>query len=261
MKPRELEEGEVLPYEVRRQCEVGDYNYNLTATCERQLQYWIGSRPELQPGDNCMIDPKTKVMDCKREASCRGGEPYQHNVNYMVYPCGRECKGTLLIDCCQTCATYHNDPSLLGVREVMCEGCESENLVAVADAADCSFDGPVFKCKKSSVCDIGKPEHEKSTCLIYPCDRCDYSFILKQQCCQECLELMCEVGTNRRMVCKGCEAEAMNTSSGGGNIGWTLSLFLLVGCLTVLGCFIVLRRRKTVDEDVEEGEEGDEAGE
>lgn len=248
----EAEVPEVLPYEVRRQCEVGDYNYNLTATCEHQLQYWIGSRPELQPGDNCMIDPKTKVMDCERKASCQGGEPYQHNVNYMVYPCGRECEGTLLIDCCQTCAKFHNDPSLLGVREVMCEGCESENLVAVADAADCSFDGSVFNCKQSSVCDIGKPQHEKSICLIYPCDRCDYSIILKQQCCQECLELMCEIGSNRRMVCKGCEAEATITSSGGGGFFWALLSLLAVCVVMVFACFIVTKKKKIEDEDEEE---------
>jgi len=249
-----------LPFDVRKRCEVGDYNFNLSAQCKSLMEYWIGSDQDLLPGDNCHINPDTKEMDCHRTVSCEGGQPYKHDVNYMVYPCGKQCEGSLLIDCCNTCKMYAQNPSAIGVKEIMCEGCEASLLAAAADEANCDFDGHNFRCSEGGRCDIGRPHEEASTCVIYPCDECTDE-VLKRSCCQECIEFMCEGNSLRRMVCKGCNSVLPLGSSEGGSFEWSIFFLLLIGCVAGVACIVFVRQSHKNNREATEEGEGDEDNE
>jgi len=213
------------------------------------MAYWMTSPQSLTPGSNCHINPDSKEMSCHRTASCEGGQPYKHHLNYVVYPCGRHCHGSLLIDCCNTCNTYAQNPSAIGVEAVMCEGCEESLLEAAADEANCDFDGHNFRCSEGGRCDVGRPMQEASTCVIYPCDECRESVLLRR-CCQECVELMCEANSLRRMVCKGCDGVLPIGSSEGGSFVWTIFILLLIGGLAGAGYyFAIIRPKQKADAD------------
>jgi len=249
-----------LPYSVRQQCEAGDYSFNLSTQCPALMAYWMTAGQALTPGSNCHIDPDSKEMSCHRRASCEGGQPYKHHLNYVVYPCDKHCTGSLLIDCCNTCNMYAQDPSAIGVEAVMCEGCEQSLLEAAADEANCQFNGHNFQCSEGGRCDVGRPMEEASTCVIYPCDTCTESVLLRS-CCQECVELMCEANSLRRMVCQGCsDVLPIASSSQGGSFAWFFFLILLLGCLAGVGYFFAfIRPKQKAGDDEDEPQEESEA--
>lgn len=258
IKPRELSPGEVLSYDVRRQCEMG-HLFKTKTECEQQLQYWVGSLAPIDGGDNCVVDPTTKEMECARQTTCQGGHPYRHDVNVMVYPCGSQCEGSLLIDCCQTCDQYKRSPRQLGVGEVSCEGCEIHKLTAAANSADCTFDGRRFDCHIHNECNVGSPHYRNAKCLIYPCDNCDHDSVLKQKCCQECLQLLCDHGGQTRLVCQGCEGGAQyniqttNSNSSGGLV-WLVLLSLLLLCCCLCACYVSQSQKRNREITLEDGE-------
>eukprot|EP00812_Abedinium_dasypus_P008533 NODE_2288_length_961_cov_275.844371.p1 GENE.NODE_2288_length_961_cov_275.844371~~NODE_2288_length_961_cov_275.844371.p1 ORF type:complete len:289 (-),score=60.79 NODE_2288_length_961_cov_275.844371:79-879(-) len=241
MVPRTLSEAPPLTDDLRLQCEEPGPKYNATNACQGKLDYWIGTMPGAQAEDNCVINEKTKEMDCHRKRSCEGGHPYKHDVNFLVYPCGSSCKGSLLIDCCNTCERYRLNPMALHVRTVKCEGCNYEALQSAANDGDCVFDGSKFNCASQNACRLGKMTMEKSSCLIYPCSVC-VDPVLKRTCCQECLELQCESSQDSRMVCEGCDVYGTDTSSSGGGLPWLLMIsLLLLGVLAVFAVWYVSR--------------------
>jgi len=179
------------------------------------IEYWekLAKQQSDDSHDHCEIDPKTKKMKCARASqTCRGGEVKtareQLVITNLTYNCASTCKGALVIDCCDTCKSHRNDPGSLGVANVICKGCEDEELIRAASSADCVFEGGAFNCDSSGSCASGVVETKCHVtdirCEVYPCDTCTDPQ-LKGQCCKKCLEKLCTDTPEDRMACQGCE--------------------------------------------------------
>jgi len=223
--------------------------------CDTWASYWEEWDEAPAPTtlqENCEIDKVTKEMHCRMEAYCHGGHLRESDMDFLSYPCGTHCKGSLLLDCCNKCQEYKSNPRSLGVNGIACTGCEPENIAKAVDDANCFFNPNQFKCTTEDKCHLGSPSQFEKTCNIIPCDRCS-SESLRGQCCQDCVNRQCHANIGAtRLVCKGCDREASSTSSSSSSSspGWTivLLLFLCVAPIAVGGYLVYKRRSDEADE-------------
>merc|ERR1712007_290184 len=141
--------------------------------CDEWQSYWAEwdeapSSTSLQ--QNCRIDNVTKEMHCRMSAFCEGGHLRESDLNFLSYPCGKNCKGSLLLDCCNKCQMYSANPKALHVNGISCTGCEPENIAKAIDEANCYFNENEFKCTTMDKCHLGSPSQFEKTCNIIPCD-------------------------------------------------------------------------------------------
>lgn len=212
------------PEDMPQLCQVGvemyAYSPKVQALCKQQKK-WEKLSKEVQR-EPCIVNPVTKMMTCRRNFTCSGGARSRQNALYLsktlTYDCGETCKGSLLINCCNTCQEAQRDPDSMGVNVIACEGCETSKLQDAAQEANCQMFNGAFKCGTHATCSTGDPSqtcHEQhNDCDVYPCGACEHPQ-LKAQCCVDCLEKMCSATEpERRMMCDGCEGPPEENAAG-----------------------------------------------
>jgi hypothetical protein len=174
----------------------------------------------------CKTDPVTKKVSCDLVLKeCDGGSPQSLvdtvETSVIAYPCGTDCKGVLLVKCCEECTNnqmlangnlypFNDMPTT-----VQCPGCDKAALDSIVkdNTNKCSVgaDGR-FRCSFSESCKLGAPQVTKTTterkCTFTPCDVCTDADV-KAQCCHACLtNVACKGGADAmlRAVCRGCES-------------------------------------------------------
>jgi len=226
--------------------------------CYDWTDYWMSWEGTADPNsynqDSCVVDSVTKTMHCSLKAQCSGGYMAESDLSFLSYPCGKNCEGSLLIDCCLKCGTYRDDPRSLGVNGVACQGCEDEDIAKATEQAQCFFNGKSFKCQSSDHCHLGSPSRFEKSCNIIPCDHCETEN-LKGQCCQDCVRRQCvDKNLTSNLVCKGCNEVTSSSSVP----TWAWVLIILV--TTALVVYLVYRAyvsRKGSESGEESSEEQD----
>jgi hypothetical protein len=212
------------------QCKASDSDYILrfNSQCRApNVQAWVDAAKAAtfaQKGA-CTTDPLTLKMSCEMSGTCEGGEQ-QTLVDTVLsrvveYPCGSDCKGLLLVQCCEECAENQRQadsgqaPFDAMPTTVQCPGCGDDALNAIrkANTAMCNITNGKFRCSFNEFCKLGDPQVTSSTterkCVITPCDVCKDAD-LKAQCCSICLEdAGCSGAADamKRGLCRGCDAE------------------------------------------------------
>jgi hypothetical protein len=206
-----------------------DYVARFNEQCSKtNKQRWVDLTKEAlsKQGDKvkCTTDPVTFEMSCEAKFKCEGGEPTVQvdtvATRVIVYPCGTDCKGLLLVKCCGTCADNQMKansglpPFDKIPTTVVCPGCDKAALddIVKVNTNKCSVDADgKFRCSVSESCQLGEPQVSTKTterkCNLTPCDVCADAD-LKAQCCSACLTgVACkgEADPMSRAVCRGCE--------------------------------------------------------
>jgi hypothetical protein len=202
-----------------------DYVARFNEQCSKtNKQRWVEALSKQSETGKCTTDPVTLKMSCEVNSKCEGGEPTSQvdtvTTRNIVYPCGTDCKGLLLVKCCGTCADNQMKansgltPFDKIPTTVQCPGCDKAALddIVKVNTNKCSVnaDGK-FSCSISESCQLGEPQVTSTTterkCNLTPCDVCADAD-LKAQCCSACLtDVACkgEADPMSRAVCRGCE--------------------------------------------------------
>merc|ERR1712206_32890 len=158
----------------------------------------------------------------------------ESDLSFLSYPCGKNCEGSLLIDCCLKCGTYRDDPRSLGVNGVACQGCEDEDIAKATEQAQCFFNGKSFKCQSRDHCETDN---------------------LKGQCCQDCVRRQCvDKNLTSNLVCKGCNE--VTSSSSVPTWAWVLIILVPIALVAYLG-YKAIASRKGSESGEESSEEQD----
>merc|ERR1719277_2823274 len=106
-------------------------------------------------------------MTCTKSAKCTGGSTWRRDVRTIVktmrYECSRDCEGSLIISCCETCQGLQiraKEGNFPAADVVQCAGCM--NLKQQADSFGCTVMAGVFECGSESSCEIGAPQVKKN---------------------------------------------------------------------------------------------------
>lgn len=240
---------ERLTEEERASCRGSDEDVaGFCATWGPYWAEWDEAPADVSLQQNCEIDNVTKEMHCKMQGFCQGGHVQESDIDFLSYPCGNNCRGSLLLDCCNKCLKYKMNPRSLGVNGVACSGCEPEDIAKAADEANCFFTTNKFKCVTVDKCHLGSPSQFEKRCNIIPCDKCS-SESLRGQCCQDCVWRQCHAQNGMtRLVCKGCNVEAASSSSS--SPFWVVVLVLLfcVAPIVVIGGYLFVSNKRRSEE-------------
>jgi len=199
-------------------CKIPVHKYNASEEIQklcRNKEEWHVRADTVRPR-MCPIDPVTKLMTCTRDQICFAGEyvaeRYVVVTKNLTYDCSKNCKGALLISCCNACLAEQKRAEQWGNERIVCEGCDNAAMTATVDQTEgCSIKDGKFGCDTGGVCTASPTEvceEAHHTCDIFPCDSCSVPH-LQAHCCAHCLDLMCSADPKRRLLCKGCEDPSM----------------------------------------------------